>query len=255
MAPPHCLPSRFAALCVAIIAAKPLFAEVPSVATVPSRLWAIDFTAGYTSSRGNTDNDQYSSLAKANRKTPINETTFQAEGFYSESRHVMDAQRYSGSARYAYSFGGRNSWYHFTKAEASHDRFAQIDMRYLPSTGLGYWWSDNDDLRMMAEVGAGFEHTEYRDGKRRTNQAVAVPRFFVEKKIFGRSKVSEDVRYTVGTLERVGYRVDSETRLINPLSDRLSIDLSLIDHFNSRPPPPAKRNDLVFITALRYALR
>jgi len=217
------------------------------------KIWKVDLAAGYTMARGNTETDELSSSGKANRKTTQNETTYQMDGFYSSSQGQMSAQRYSGSARYAYSFGDRLAWYHFFKAEGLHDRFAQIDDRFLPTTGIGYWWSDNDVLRLMAELGAGYEHTDYTEGRHRTNQAIVVPRFFVERRVLGKSRISEDLQFTAGSEKDTGERIDSQTHFVNPISGRLSLDLNLADHFDSKPPLGAKENDLVFITSLRYS--
>jgi putative salt-induced outer membrane protein YdiY len=228
---------------------------VESITDVPEqRLWKLDVAGGYTLARGNSNTDQLSSNAKANRKTAANETTFQTSGFYSQAENVMIAQRYDGMARYAYSFGARRRWYNFYKLDALHDRFALIDARWLPSTGASYWWRDTADFKMMAELGVGFEHTDYTEDRRTTNQGVAVPRFFVEKRVIGKSRVSLDVSSTLNTGDETGQRIDGELHFLNPISARFSLDLSVVDHFVTRPPGEADRNDALFVSALRYSL-
>jgi len=66
--------------------------------------------------------------------------------------------------RYAYSFSEEMKWYHFYKIEGSQDRFANVDSRITPSSGLGYWFSDEDDYKAMVESALGYEHTSYVDG-------------------------------------------------------------------------------------------
>jgi putative salt-induced outer membrane protein YdiY len=166
----------------------------------------------------------------------------------------MSAQRYDAMARYAFSFGEKRRWYNFYKFEWLHDRFALIDARLLPSIGLGYWWIDTADFKMMAEVGVGWEKTHYTAGRPAVSQGVAVPRFFVEKRIIGQSRLSLDISCALNSESETGQRVDGTLKFVNPISARLSLDLSLIDHYVSRPPVPAKTNDLTFVTALRYAL-
>jgi tetratricopeptide (TPR) repeat protein len=228
---------------------------VASIVDVPEqRLWKFDLLAGYTLARGNTDSDQVSSTAKANRKTTHNETTLQGSGFYSQSLGVMAAQKYDGIARYAFSYGKMLRWYNFYKLEALHDRFALIESRLLPSTGVGYWWRDTPDFKIMAEMGIGFEHTDYTEGREPTNQAVAVPRFFVEKRLIGKSRISLDVSGTLNAGEDTGQRIDGDFHFINPISARLSVDLSVTDHYVSRPPFAARQNDMLFVSALRYSL-
>lgn len=225
-----------------------------STAPVKPKYWTVDLTGGYTMSRGNTETDHLASSAKANRKTYDNETTFEGNALYAASRGVMDAQAYTGSARYAYSFGERHNWYQFFKQEVQHDRFALIQLRSLTTTGVGYWWSDNDDFRMMAELGAGVEHTEYERERHRTNQGVAIPRFFVEKRIAGRSKLSEDFSMVWGSQERVnGHQMLSITKFTNPISRRVSLEVSLTDKYSSRPPADAKKNDVMMMTSLHFS--
>jgi putative salt-induced outer membrane protein YdiY len=230
-------------------------AAIASIVDVPEqRLWKFDLTAGYTMARGNTDTDQVSSTAKANRKTSHNETTFQGNAFYLESQKVMSAQTYDGMARYAYSYGAQLHWYNFYKLEYHHDRFALVDARLMPSTGVGYWWRDSEDYKLLLEMGVGFEHTDYTEGRESTNQAVAIPRFYVERRIIGKSRVTLDISGILNAGNKTGQRIDSELHFTNPISARLSLDLNVTDHYVSKPPLAAKDNDLLFVTALRYSL-
>ena len=64
----------------------------------------------------------------------------------------MNAQRYDGMARYAFSFGKHLAWYNFYAFEAMHDRFANIDWRLTPSTGLGYWFADEAAWKATVEL-------------------------------------------------------------------------------------------------------
>ena len=67
----------------------------------------------------------------------------------------MDTQNWYGMLRYAFSFWERR-WYNFYRLEADHDRFANIDYRIVPSCGIGYWFSDKEDYKAMAELAAQY---------------------------------------------------------------------------------------------------
>ena len=220
----------------------------------PPKLCTVDVTAGYSLARGNSDTDSFSSTAKANRKTTKNETTFQNTSLYGTANGQMNAQSYMASGRYAYSFGARNAWYQFFKEEASHDRFALVEIRSIASTGYGYWWSDTENFRMMAELGVGYEHTEYESERERTNQGVAIPRFYIEKRLIRSCRLSEDISTTWGSEENtVGHLINSETKFTSPVSQRISLEVDLTDHYASRPPGDAKKNDLLLINSIRYS--
>ncbi len=96
-------------------------------------------------------------------------------------------------ARYAYSFGGDLKWYNFYKLEADEDYFADIDYRLTPSTGVGYWFSDTDDLKAMAEMGLGYQYTNYRIEVKSTGEPVLVPRIFIDKRLIAKLHLSEDL--------------------------------------------------------------
>ena len=164
----------------------------------------------------------------------------------------MDAQRWNLMSRYAFSFG-EMKWYNFYKAEANHDRFANIDYRIIPSSGVGYWFSDAEDFKAMAELGLGLEYTNYRDATKDETEAVLIPRGFLQKRLWGQSRISEDLTL-YPSLEDMGeYRLHSATVFSNPINDALSLELSLINDYDSDPPANIKKHDMRLISSLVYS--
>jgi len=216
-------------------------------------IWQREFSLGYDKTSGNTQSSQFSLRLYANRKTGHDEFTVKGDVFYSSSDREMDSQRWYGLLRYAFSFWQRK-WYNFYKIEADHDRFANIDYRLIPAAGLGYWFSDKERWKAMAELGVGWEHTEFRDSNTgQSNEAILVPRGFCEKKIFDNLKISEDITL-YSSLEDTGeYRLHSETTLTNTINERLSFSFSFIDDYNSAPAEDTRKNDLRFISALTWS--
>jgi len=155
--------------------------------------------------------------------------------------------------RYAFSFGASKKWYNFYKTEAEHDRFANIKYRITPSTGLGYWFSDTDDWKLLTEAGIGYEYTEYRDDTDSDGEVILIPRLFFEKTLFNNSRFSQDITMYPSLSEFGEYRVRSESSFINPINGHISLKLSLIDEYNSDPADDTKKNDLRFISSLMYS--
>ena len=226
----------------------------PAVTEVEKEvIWQRKISVGYNKSSGNTKASQLFMNLLANRKIDhVNEFTLAGNAFYSSSNEKMDAQKWYGMARYAFSLGQEKKWYNFYKFEADHDRFANVDYRLIPAAGIGYWFYDLADLKLLAELGLGYEHTVYRDQTGDSDEAVVVPRIFFEKAIFANARISQDL-YLYPALDDLNdYRVHSETRFVNPLTDKLSLNLSLIDDYNSTPAQGAKKNDLQLISSLEY---
>ena len=186
------------------------------------------------------------------RKTDQDEFHLKGDNYYSSSNKEMNAQQWNAMTRYAYSFW-KNKWYYFYKLEGSHDRFANIDYRIIPSTGLGYWFSDEADWKAMFDVGIGLECTNYRDNTKRDREGVLIPRAFFEKKLVGESRISQDITFYPSLEDTGKMRVHSETALTSPLSEKLSLRFSFIDDYNSEPSGGIKKNDFKFISSLNFS--
>ncbi len=214
--------------------------------------WARKVSVGYQQSGGNTKGAQGNTGLHINRKTETDEWTAKTSLYYSESEEKMDAQKSYGSLRYAYSFGEGKQWYHFYKLEADHDRFANIDYRLLPSTGLGYWVSDADDYKLMGELAVGHEHTSYRDGSPSSNQAVITPHAFCQKLLFKNFRFEADFMMYVPVESYDQYRLRSENSVEHSLTNKVSWRLSLIDEYSAAVSGNTKKNDYRIIYALEY---
>jgi len=219
----------------------------------PGVEWMRKISLGYDMSRGNTLKEGLVGAASVNRKTSENELTLRADGNYASTDRRMDTQKYGGSARYAFSFGQDMKWFNFYKLDATHDRFSNVDWRLLPSLGVGYWFSDTEDWKAMWEVGAGWERTEFRDGTAERSDVVVIPRFFAQKRIWGDAVISEDFTVWPNLSETGQFRFRSETKLTNPLTEELAMELALIDEFDSDPGADIKENDLRLTSSLVYA--
>lgn len=226
--------------------------EVVKTKQKKDKLWERNISLGYNKSSGNTQSSQLSMSLYANRKMQANEFTLKGDSFYSSSNKKMDAQRYSGMVRYAFSFWEKK-WYNFYKFEGDHNRFANINYRLIPSIGLGYWFSDERDLRFMTEIAVGLEHTAFRDSTKDSDELVLIPRAFFEKELFGKSRVKQDLSLYPSLSDAGEYRLHSETIFINPINEKLSLQFSLIDDYNSNPVKDTKNNDTRFISSLVYS--
>lgn len=226
--------------------------QIQVVEEKPDVQWSREVSLGYNKSSGNTQNSQLATKLFIHRKTDDNEFHLQGDTHYSSSNTKMDAQRWNLMSRYAFSFSMRE-WYNFYKLEANHDRFANIDYRIIPSTGVGYWFSDAQDFKAMAELGLGLEYTNYRDQTKDESELVLIPRAFVEKRLWGQSRISEDL-FLYPSLEEWGeYRLHSATVFSNPINDTLALELSLINDYDCDPPANIKKHDMRLISSLVYS--
>ena len=213
-------------------------------------LWKQEVSLGYTQKTGNTQSSELISNYEGLRKADDSELTIKAGVLYSSVNKKMDGQKYNGSLRYAPDLGDTD-WFWFGKLEAEHDRFAGIDYRYLPSLGAGYWLAREEDWMASGEIGVGHEYVKYTDGTDDDN-VVLIPRFYAEKAVLEKTKVSEELIFYPNLEDIKKYRLRSESRFTNALSEALSLRVSFIDEFNTNPLGDSKKNDTQMVLALVY---
>ena len=233
-------------------AAAPVSAEEPAGSPAGSSAWSGAVSAGYSQSSGNTRKAALLAEVKAGRKTDEDEVNLKATIQYSSSEKKMDTQKWYSLLRYARSLHD-SAWYYFTKIETDHDYFANINYRITPSVGLGYWFKDADDFRLLAEIGAGFEHTNYRDATKDDNEPILIPRGYFEKRILRQSRLSQELVLYPSLKSTGEYRLHSETAWVTPINDSLSLKLSFIDDYDSNPAAGKKKNDTILVSSLSYA--
>lgn len=216
--------------------------------------WQREISFGYNKSSGNTKVSQVSLSVLIKRKIKqVNEFSLKVDAYYSSSNERMDTQKWYGRGRYAFGFGENREWYNFYKFESDHDRFANIDYRIIPAAGIGYWFYALEELKVMAEVGLGLEHTTYRDQTEDSDEIVIASRAFFEKELFGNSKISQDVFLYPAIDDLSIFRLHSETTLETSVNEKLALRLSLINDYNSNSPGSAKKNDVRLISSITYS--
>jgi len=214
--------------------------------------WKKEISLGYNKSSGNTESSQFTLAAFINRKTKHDEFTIKGDTYYSSSNKIMDAQRWSTMVRNDFNFW-ENKWYNFYKLDANHDRFANIDYRLIPSTGVGYRFSDTAKWKAKIEGGLGFEHTSYRDSTKNSGEATLLGGGFLEKTFFGNQIFTQDITLYPSLKETGQFRLHSETSFKSPINEKLSLRFSFIDDYDSDPKGNIKNNDLRFTSFLVHS--
>jgi len=214
--------------------------------------WTRKITLGYTQSGGNTDDSSFAGELFISQKTEDDERTAKITSFISTTNDELDARKYYGMLRYAINFGYEKEWFNFYKIEWDQDRFANIDYRVTPSAGIGYWFSDEEDYKLLAEAALGWGYTKYYDGTESEGEMVLIPRGYFFKKIYGELAFIEDVTLYPSLEDFNRYRIHSETSLTQPISDNVAWKLSFIDDYNSSPSGSSKKNDYKLISSIDY---
>ncbi len=216
--------------------------------------WQGQINTGFNRRRGNASDTNLTGGLKISKNSGRDEWTINTDMRYEEDNRRMNAQEYIGAVRYALSFGPELKWYGFGKIQGEHDKFDDIDYRYTPSTGLGYWLKDTPEFKFLIEIGGGVTHTQYISNTDTEPTTEIIPRIFIEKKITEDLLLREDFIVYPALSDNGEYRFKSVAAADYRISKKLKARISLINEYTSNPPSPTKKNDTRIISEIVYKI-
>ena len=147
--------------------------------------------------------------------------------------------------RYARSLSKKT--YYYSKLEAEHDRFQDIDLRLLPTIGLGYWFADKSMFNAMVEGALGYQRQTLLNNEVEETAIVAL----TSKLLWG--SLTNSLALYGSASDLSNFRVSEALDFKVKLNDHYAVKWTLKDEYNSKPPANIKKNDLSFITAIEYS--
>lgn len=232
-------------------AAEP--APEPVLTPIP-KVWDNKLSASYNTTNGNTKTTAANVTLDSTRTKGRKTWQIKNSLDYAADHGRMTTQKYYGKAKREYRLSEGSKWFETNAVEVNHDKFAGIDYRVLPSIGLGYWFWEGEQSKSESDLGIGYEYTNYNTtDTKSTGNVSLIPHYYIDYTIFKKVKISEDFTIYPSLSRLSDYRFRSETSLISPLSNTLSLKLSFLDEFNSNPKGSAKKNDTTLLTGILYA--
>lgn len=214
--------------------------------------WKGDIGVGYNQSNGNTEKSSLSVAGHVKRIFEHSDFMLKGDIYMSTTDERLDDQKWSGLASSNFDIDDAGKWFASFGILIDHDRFADIDVRITPSAGIGYWFLDEDDIKLNVEGALGYESTSYRSGIPDEDGVVALGKVFFEKQIFEKARIAEHIT-VIPSLEGGGFRVKSETEFTNPLRDDLDLSVKYVVDHNSEPAAGKKKTDTRIVTGVKYS--
>lgn len=170
---------------------------------------------------------------------------------YGKADQTLSANRMDGALRTTFDLGRERRVYLFNKAAAGYDQVRKIDLSYEEGAGLGYKLVMRPNLLMTVETGGQFHEYRYADGTAKDSISVTFGESVVWK-ITPKLTLTEKLQFLPDINDFADYRVRLDVNLSYPLWKQLTLNLNVIDLYDSRPPADVRRNDLTLQAAVGY---
>jgi putative salt-induced outer membrane protein YdiY len=166
---------------------------------------------------------------------------------YGQTEGVQSANRMNGSSKTEYDLNPKV--YMFGLAGASYDEIRQIDRQFELNPGVGYHWLKKPDFIFKTEVGFGYQDQFFRSGREVETYSARLAGI-VTWRIWNKLMEDAKVEYFPNIKSGEDYRLRLESTLRYPLLKNLSLNLIVIDLYDTQTPPNVQNNDLQVRSAL-----
>jgi len=206
------------------------------------------FSLGGWLTEGNTRGQSLHADFFLNRdRKGVNEITCKGSLDHESSAGADTMFKAYSSLRYAHSLSPR--LYNFYLLEAEHDRFQDIDLRTIPTVGVGHWFANEDGFKFMVEGALGYQRNYLVD---RTADELVV---FKLSSSLRAGAFSNEFDYYTSTSDPGNFRLVNYLSFKVKLNSYYSFKWSLKDEYNNRPPAGVQKNDLRFVASIEYAIK
>jgi len=220
--------------------------------------WLIDFSAGYSLSRGNSDTSDFLARAAVIKKF---EETWQliAKGEYAWGEvKDQDTGEYDKTAdRGLISAQGNlfviDNGFLYGRSEESYDKIKKLDRRLDNGIGAGYDLYRDGESYTAVEAGFSYIDSKYEDDQREHGIYLRLAQngaLVINERV----TIVESVEYKPKFDDFDSYLINSEISLRVGLFSQLYFMLSVTDRYDNTPAAGTKRNDLSVISSLGVSI-
>ena len=209
--------------------------------------WILDLQLGMNLHFNQQDNELYSGIFKANYGGKRFRQIFNYNINYGKTDGLISANNMNGLARTE--FDVAKKVFVFNAAGAGYDDIRKIDFTYEESFGVGFTMVTLTNFVASIDAGVNYQEQWFSDG---TSKEYFSPRLGEKAvwKISSKVELAEAFEFYPRSASLDNYRLRVETTLRYLLSHYLTLNLRVVDLYDTQPAPGVTPNDLQIISTL-----
>ena len=215
-------------------------------------LWTGNFDLGLALARGNARTDTLTTAFTANRTTRSDKVSVYFNQIRGSARinNVTDttASAIRGGLKYQRNLAPR--FFVTAMNDYEHDRFQNLDLRFVVGGGAGWNAIKRDSLSLDLEVGADYDRENFKGGLSRNFAELNFGDSLLYK-VSKATSVTQSFRFFNNLSDTGQYRVSFDLSAVTALNSWLGWHVTASDRFLSNPVQGRQRNDLLLSTGFR----
>jgi putative salt-induced outer membrane protein YdiY len=219
---------------------SPANPEATPIASTPS-YWKHDLRFGVNLRYATKDSHEFLSILKSTYGKPPFRHIFDVNFKYGRVEGALAANSLAASEKTEYQLTPKS--YVFSLIGGGYDEIRKIDYQFEVGPGFGVEILKLTNFVWKGEMGFNFQQQNRADDTRQNSYSLRVAEIFAWR-IWEKLTADLKVEFFPNLDEFGEYRLRIESTLRYPVSNRLSLNLDVIDLYDTRPPAEVSKNDL-----------
>ena len=219
---------------------SPANPEATPIASTPSA-WKHDIRFGLNMRYADKDSQEFLTIAKSTYGKQPFRHIFDVNFKYGQVEGVLSANSLTGSEKTEYQLSPKA--YVFGLVGGGYDKIRRIDGQFELGPGMGMELLKKTNFVWKSELGLNYQR-QYRDDDTRLDAFSARIAEIFAWRVWQNLTADLKLEFYPNFLEFGEYRFRLESTLRYPVSKRLSLNLDIIDIYDSQPAQNVKPNDL-----------
>jgi putative salt-induced outer membrane protein YdiY len=218
--------------------------------------WTGSILAGAMFARGNTFQDNANVAFDLARRTERDRWMFSGGYNFGRQRDPDDGSKQTTTDNWfatgEYNYFLNEKLFVFGSLRYEHDRIADLDVRLIPSVGVGYQWIDTPKVKFDTEIGLAYVYEKFEDGDSDENLSAKLA-YHYKNDLYG-DKVSlfHDLEYYPSLEDLGNFLVVTDIGLRTALTEKMFAEYKLEYRYDSTPAEGADKNDLRHILGVGW---
>jgi putative salt-induced outer membrane protein YdiY len=215
----------------------------PAVAPKPAQRWHGDLQFGMDVGFSERNRQLYHGRAKITYMYDRLKNVFEYNAAYGKTDRVLSANRMDGSAKTDVDLGEDRRVFVYNLAGVGYDEIRRIDFRYEIGPGIGYHLITRTNFVLNVETGVNYQAEHRADDTTSERYFLRLAQDLTWK-ISSRLSLDEKLEFFPRLEDPSQFRIRFETNIRYWLRQNLSLNLSVLDVYDTDPARGVNKNDL-----------
>ena len=222
----------------------------------PDPKWTGSVTAGAVLTRGNSYSDSVATSAEAGRRGEVDRMTLAGDYAYGRQKDTSTGEQFtsvdSWNALSKYDYYFSKHWYDYVGVKANHDRIADLELRLMPSAGVGYQWVENSRTNISTEVGGNWVYERFSNPTRTDDFFAARFAYHIEHKLNDGVSFIHNFEFLPDISDFSNHLINTDAGIRTKLTSSFFAEFKMSLTYNSMPAENKEKTDVRYMASLGY---